>query len=286
MMQFNDAFRAMDTDIDVIIEAPLPPSDAFISLRLLFEEQEQRFSRFRPQSTLSRFNRGEPVSDPLFVRACRLAIEAHGFTGGLYNPMVLPALREAGYATTFAEVGGGAPRAQVVPDPGSCLRFSGKNVRLADGALDLGGIVKGWTVDLAFELLGANYPVLFVNAGGDLRCSGSEEGIDGWLVSVGSPGGESICWEGPMHGAVATSTTRKRRWTIPSGGLAHHLIDPRTGLPADSPFEQVSVWARETWVAECWAKAVLIGGPAAAGAASAAGLRVLAVAGDGATVER
>jgi thiamine biosynthesis lipoprotein len=276
----------MDTDIDILVEAPFPPSDAFISLRLLFEEQEQRFSRFRPESTLSHFNQGEPVRDPLFVRACRMAIEAHGFTGGLYNPMVLPALREAGYGTTFDEVRGGAPRAQAVPEPDGCLLFEGENVRLADGALDLGGIVKGWTVDLAFDLLQPRYSDLFVNAGGDLRCAGNEEGIDGWLVAVGAPGGGPALWEGPMRHAVATSTTRKRRWKTTTGAAAHHLIDPRTGLPAESPFEQVSVWAHETWRAECWAKAVLIGGPETVDAAAAAGLRVLAITGEGAIVER
>jgi len=215
-----------------------------------------------------------------------MAIEAHGFTGGLYNPMVLAALREAGYATTFDAVRGGSPRAQTVPDPANCLLFEGDGVRLADGALDLGGIVKGWTVDLAFELLEARYPNLFVNAGGDLRCSGSEEGIDGWLIAVGAPEGQAAYWEGPMRHAVATSTTRKRRWKTTTGAAAHHLIDPRTGLPAESPFEQVSVWAPEAWRAECWAKAVLIGGPEAADAAAKAGLRVLAVTGDGATIER
>jgi hypothetical protein len=46
------------------------------------------------------------------------------------------------------------------------------------------------------------------------------------------------------------------------------------------------VWAGETWRAECWAKAVLIGGPTAADGASKAGLRVLAVTLDGTIVER
>jgi thiamine biosynthesis lipoprotein len=285
-MQFTDAFRAMDTNIDAIVEAPFPPTDAFISLRLLFEEQEQRFSRFRATSLLSRLNRGETVGDALFVKACRLAVEAHRFTGGLYNPMVLPALEEAGYSKTFSEVAGGLPREQAVPNPADCLVFDGDSVRLERGAIDLGGIVKGWTVDLAFELLEPRYPDLFVNAGGDLRCAGSEEGIDGWLVAIAGRAGEAALREEVMRGAVATSTTRKRRWRTAGGGEAHHLIDPRTGVPAESPFEQVTAWAPEAWHAECWTKAVLIGGTPALGTARAAGLRVLAVTSDGDLVER
>ena len=45
-MQFTESFRAMNTDVDAIIEAPSRPLDAFLTLRLLFEQQEERFSRF------------------------------------------------------------------------------------------------------------------------------------------------------------------------------------------------------------------------------------------------
>ena len=266
----------MNTDIDILIETDgFPPLDVFVSIRLLFEEQEQRFSRFRQSSLLSALNRGESISDGRFLAACRLALEAYDFSSGLYNPMILPALRDAGYSRTFPEVGGGSPRAQAVPDPRACLDFGPHGVRLVEGQLDLGGIVKGWTVDLGIELMRRRTPNVFLNAGGDLRCEGEEAEIDGWLVSISDPDGGPDRWEGPMRGALATSTTRKRRWTTASGAAAHHLIDPRTGLPADSPYFQVSVWSQECWRAETWAKAVLIGGPAAKDACEALGNRLL-----------
>lgn len=276
-MQFFDSFRAMNTDVDVIVEAEWPPSDAFLNARLLFERQEERFSRFRPSSLLSRLNAGEAVDDELLARVCRMAVAAHEFTSGLFNPMVLPALAQAGYSITFDEVSGGNPVAQPVPDPAKALALAGNVVRLREGALDLGGIVKGWTVDIGLETLSDRHPNLFLNAGGDLRCTGAEEGVDGWLVAVAARNDAETPWEGPMRGALATSTTRKRRWTTASGETAHHLIDPRTGLPAASAFDQVSVWHAETWVAECWAKAVLIGGEAAAKAAAEHVDRVLAI---------
>ena len=88
-----------------------------------------------------------------------------------------------------------------------------------------------------------------------------------------------------MRGAVATSTTLKRRWRTDSGREAHHLIDPRSGLPAESPFAQVTAWGAETWRSEVWAKAVLIGGEAAAEQALLAGHPLVAVEHDG-TVRR
>ncbi|MEO9256532.1 MAG: FAD:protein FMN transferase [Tepidiformaceae bacterium] len=279
-MEFTESFRAMNTDIDAIIDAPSRPLDAFLTLRLLFEQQEERFSRFRPSSFLSRLNAGEVIDDRLFAAGCRLALEAYSFTGGVFNPMVLNALTAAGYGTSFERVHGGQPQEQSVPDPGTALVIEGTSVRLIDGALDLGGIVKGWTVDLGIEALRGTYPNLCINAGGDLRCEGAEAGVDGWEMAIaGSEDDEEVIWQGPMRGALATSTTQRRRWVTDSGSEAHHLIDPRTGLPAVSPFVQVSAWATETWRAECWAKAVLIGGEPAKGRAERAGVRVLAVAG-------
>src|SRR5512139_564558 len=64
-LRHEDSFRAMDTDIDVLIESEssLPPVGAFAGARLLFDTQEERFSRFRPGSLLSRLNAGHAVDD-------------------------------------------------------------------------------------------------------------------------------------------------------------------------------------------------------------------------------
>jgi len=273
----------MNTDIDLIVEAAARPVSAFLGVRLLFEQQEERFSRFRPSSLLSALNAGVTVYDAFFIEACHIALDAHAFTGGIFNPMVLPALVQAGYGLSFDKLSdaaaAGDPTASLVPDPRDAIIFEGGGVRLRAGQMDLGGIIKGWSVDLGIGLLARDYPDAFINAGGDLRCCGGEEatGGSGWLVAVDPRAGEAPPWEGAVTGALATSTTRKRRWTTASGGSAHHLIDPRTGTPAESPFDQVSCWAAETWRAEVWAKAVLIGGEAVGREATSAGVRVLAI---------
>mgnify|MGYP003873967227 CR=1 FL=1 len=269
----------MDTDIDMIIECEdsMRPFGAFSGVRLLFETQEQRFSRFRPTSLVSRLNGGEHVDDPWLAAACRMAREAHTFTGGLFNPLILESLERAGYATTFDDVSSGAPSAALAPSPNEALEIAGSVVSLSHGRLDLGGIIKGWTVDLALEMLARAEPNVLVNAGGDLRCAGNEAGNAGWLVTIATPGGTADAWEGAIHGALTTSTSLKRRWKTAVGGEAHHLIDPRTGFPGSSPFVQVSAWHELAWKAECWTKAVLIGGEDSGRLAAAAGVRVLAI---------
>jgi thiamine biosynthesis lipoprotein len=274
---FEERFRAMNTDIDVIIDAPRRPSAEFISVRLLFGQQEQRFSRFLPATLITRLNSGEAVDDPWLGKLVRLALEAHEATGGLFNPMVLPALAEAGYASSFESVQGGSPRAQAVPDPRRAVLLRGDRVRLREGQFDGGGIVKGWTVDLAVALLLEAADGALVNAGGDMRGEGHGDRGGGWAAAIEAPEAGSLAWHGTLHGALATSTTRKRQWRTASGGHAHHLIDPRTGMPADSPFSQASCWAPEARIAETWAKAVLIGGHDGLRAAASAGIPALAL---------
>lgn len=275
-MQFSEQFRAMNTDVDIVVEAETAPLDAFIGSRLLFDEQEARFSRFREASLLSRLNAGETIDDPWLEAAIELAMEAHAQTGGLFNPMVLPALSRAGYDRSFEQVAGGSPAACVIPLPEDCLVRSRNGWRLTSGAMDLGGLVKGWTVDLAVEDLVAGYPNVFLNAGGDIRCAGAENGQAGWTVDVDAPG-EGTAWHGVVRGAIATSSALKRRWRTDHGDTAHHLIDPRTGLPAESLFVQVTVRSESCLWAEVWAKAILIGGRETLAEAERYGLAVLAL---------
>ena len=275
-VEFSEHFRAMNTDVDIVIGASEAPIAAFVETRLLFEQQEGRFSRFRGETLLSRLNRGETVDDPWLDTALELAIEAHAQTRGLFNPMVLQALVLAGYDRSFDLVAGGAPAGIEVPSPGGCLEHVADGWRLKAGAVDLGGIVKGWTADLAAEHLLARYRDVFLNAGGDIRCAGAEDRAPGWKVEVDAPGG-GVAWAGTVEGAIATSSTLKRRWRTDTGAMAHHLIDPRTGLPARTPFVQVTVRAESCTWAEVWAKAVLIGGDEGLAIAEEYGLAVLAL---------
>jgi thiamine biosynthesis lipoprotein len=270
-------FRSMNTDIDLLVagDGGPPPFDALLNTQLLFAQQEARFSRFLPDSLVSRLNRGETIDDAHLAQVCGVAFQAWEFTGGRFNPLVLRALSDSGYDRSFELIDGGKPRAQDVPPPTERIHIAGTRVSLRDAGLDLGGIVKGWTVDLAVEQLHERYPNVFLNAGGDIRCAGDEPGHAGWSAIVARPDGRGDAWAGDLQGAMATSSTLRRRWTA-SGAAAHHLIDPSKGLPADSGIAQATVWADECWRAECWAKAIVIGGAEALEECLATGLRARA----------
>lgn len=283
---WQDTFAAMGTVVDVVVRTYERPLAAFASVRAWFLTVESRLSRFRPESALSRLNRGEEVEDWFLAETVRLGVAAWEATDGLVNPLVGAALETVGYDRAF-EPGKerGWLRGAPVPAPSDAVVVEGTRVRLRDGRLDLGGLAKGWAVDRAVQLLAREYPDCLVNAGGDIRAAGGERpGEVGWTLAVEGPDG-ALLWQGVWEGAVATSSVVRRRWRTRDGGIAHHLIDPRTGLPARTPYLQVSVAARECLPAEVWSKAILIGGPETYERARESQLGVLALRTD-ATVER
>ena len=99
-----------------------------------------------------------------------------------------------------------------------------------------------------------------MNLGGDLRARGDAPPPHGWVVDVDDPlatGRTGLL--ALAEGAIATSTKLRRAWARGDRTL-HHLIDPRTGAPAESGLASVTVVAGEAWRAEVLAKAAFVAG--------------------------
>jgi thiamine biosynthesis lipoprotein len=128
-------------------------------------------------------------------------------------------------------------------------------------ALDFGGIAKGMAVDAALEaLIAAGISPVAVEAGGDLRVHGLPTGQTDWPVAVNLlEGNETIAL---LRGALATSSRARRCWQ--RGGLTvHHILDPRSGMPAETGIWSVTVAAARCTQADVAAKAAFILGPGA-----------------------
>lgn len=243
-------------------------------------QAERILSRFQPASELSRLNAaaGRPCRvSPLLAAVLDAALDSARETGGLYDPTVLPCLLAAGYRTGLppasrrgSVAGGEAPAdwrpcwAQVALDRQA--RF----VTLPPGAaLDFGGIAKGWAADAIVAAWPGDAP-LVVNVGGDVRVHVPAGDDAGWPVHVADPFApdRDLARLRLPGGGVATSSVLGRRWLTPQG-WRHHIIDPRTGAPANTDVAQATVLAATATQAEVWVKAVCILG-------SAAGLAFLA----------
>ena len=229
------------------------------------ERWAARLTRHSETSDLSALNadpRNEaPVRPTLaaVLRASRMATES---TEGLADITLLDArLAAEGLA---GELEGHTSRAfdwSLVPG----RRGSAIVRRPPELRFDLDGVGKGWIADRALRLLSA-WPSAVVDADGDLaiRCAPGKT----WEVAVDDPRTPDTslavlrlaATNGvPGRWGVATSGISIHRWTV-DGRVRHHLIDPRSGLPAATDVIQATVIAGSALRAEALAKAAVIAG--------------------------
>jgi thiamine biosynthesis lipoprotein len=241
-------------------------------------------SRFRDDSDLERANAaaGTPTRvSPLLELAIAGALRAARLTDGMVDPTIGEALILAGYDRDFAAVRRAAAPLKAVRVPGwRALRVGGGVLTMPRGVrLDLGATAKALAADRAARAAAeaANSGVL-VNLGGDIAVAG-EPAPSGWAVGVGDdhrgPADQTITIR---SGGLATSSTAVRTW----GPGRHHIIDPRTGIPAGPHWRTVSVAAATCVDANTASTAAIVLGPAAPRWLSERNLPARLVARDGA----
>lgn len=212
------------------------------------QRMHDRLTRFEPRSEVSRLNasRGRWFAvSPELEALLNESLRAFEVSDGLVNVAVLPALIAAGYTRDFAAGPTPASPAPRIRELAEVLHLRPGEARLVrGGSVDLGGIAKGWLADRLAKDLGDN---VLVNLCGDLFARGGGESGEGWPVGFGD---KTLLLKDL---GAATSGTTKRAW---AGG--HHLIDPRTGLPAQTDLSEVSVLASTATDAEIYAKVALL----------------------------
>lgn len=245
----REEFWAMGTTVSLLLPESRLKAGAS-TVRSLFSEWEQALSRFLPESELSRLNRhaGEPavVSDLLYTVLSRAIVAAQA-TGGVYDPTLLSQMVQLGYDRSFDTLPSSLPASTFAVKPGGewngiQINDSHRLVRLPAGiGLDFGGIAKGMAVDAALlRLQSMGIDSALVNAGGDLAVLGPPPSEGQWQITV--PGKDTF-WSIPLRrGAMATSGIARRHWQQ-GERQRHHLLDPRTGEPAQTDLWSVTVVA-------------------------------------------
>ena len=279
------AFQAMNTDF--LVDGV--SGDDAAAVREQVRLAESTFSRFASDSEIGGINRnaGEwVVVSPLTYELLADAEAAFRVTEGLFNPFMGHILQEIGYDRSFellkqdASPSGAAgwkgnpavkmkQAVQYQADGTLPLEMDPRRqaVRLHSGfSLDMGGFAKGWTAQRAADgLMAKGVRHGLIDAGGDVVLWGREPKQGVWGIGVADPKGtgEDIAdlWVEGLT-AMATSSVVKRSWRDPNNGVVHHIIDPRTGVPAMSDLLQVTVLARDLAVAEQYAKCLIVLGSA------------------------
>ncbi|MEP9393649.1 FAD:protein FMN transferase [Gordonia sp. VNQ95] len=255
-------FSAIGTTVTVLCTVADELDEAAALMRRRLAELDRAASRFRTDSELAQINTASaerartdpdgsvclPVGEVL-ARCLGAAVHAERLTDGLVCASLGAELAACGYDDDIDIVRartdtGSRPTPEHTARQAVSRRtdFDEQRARVtlpAGTALDLGAVAKAWAADaIAEELARSGSGGYLVNLGGDTAVSGVVPD-DGWAIGVLGPDGAQVQVVRSDGQAFATSSTRLRTWRQ-HGRHRHHIIDPRTGMPAHTRWAQAT----------------------------------------------
>lgn len=232
---------AMDTVMDLQIWGK-DSEKAAQTVKQLLEDLEELWSVQMENSKLSALNRGEDVEDALLDKVQQLSER----TNGAFDPRL--------YGVT--QLWNFAGEEHTIPTMEQIR--AGKEEKL----WDLGGAVKGYAGDLAVERLQAlDVSHAILNLGGSIQTYGSKPDSTPWSIGIQNPDGGDPIGVVSVVGTTAVVTSGDyQRYFEKDGVRYHHILDPETGMPADSGLRGVTVICRNGLTADCLSTALFVMG--------------------------
>ena len=270
------SWRALGTLVQLAVTEPPCLDKARRLLEADLAEVDAACSRFRADSEIRALRGGRPARvSPLLAEAIAVALRAARLTEGDVDPTVGAALSAIGYDRDFERIEpiGPSLALTVRTVPGwREVHLHGQSLTMPAGIqLDLGATAKAWAADRSAARIASRLGCgVLVSLGGDIAVAGpAPDG--GWRIRVqdvtGSPEdppGGPYALIAIRDGGLATSSTAARRWQR-GGDVLHHILDPRTGLPAEPVWRTVSVAAGTCADANAASTAAVIRGRRALG---------------------
>ena len=170
-------------------------------------------------------------------------------TGGAFDPTVAPLVTLWGITTDSPQVPRQTEIDALLPLVGTeHVTLEGTCVTLDEGcAMDLGGIAKGYASDCAAVLFHRSALTGgCANLGGNVYVYGTNAQNKPWSVAIQDPADSEgyVCTLSLSDAFVVTSGGYQRYFTAPDGTVYQHILDPKTGYPAQSDLTSVSVVTR------------------------------------------
>jgi thiamine biosynthesis lipoprotein len=231
----------------------------------LIRSIESRMSNWIEHSEVQQFNRSEVGTvtylSPETATVIAFAKTIHTTSRGAFDITVSPLIQlwkaagKSGVMPTPAQI-------KQVRKASEWSHLSLENNALTKTqstlAIDLGGIAKGFAIDLALErmrragVLGA-----LVDIGGDLRASGLSPEKEHWGIDLRDPFSAGIRGRLPINDKAVCTSGNYARYVEIQGRRFSHIIDPVSGYPVDK-VPSVTVIGPDAMTADCWATALSV----------------------------
>ena len=271
---YQRQFLTFGTLLDVTIAThdPQLAEKAFNTLQADFNKMHHQWHAWQT-SPLTRFNKllatdqtfpVAPSLTPLIEKATDISRQSHY----LFNPAVGKLIALWGFHQDEPGRKGSPPKAKIAELVASNPTLDAVTInnglahcKNPDVQLDFGGFAKGYGLGLAANhLLKIGLRDFIINAGGDLVAYGNHPQRP-WQIGIRDPdGGDTIASIEPGDGEAIFTSGDYQRFYWQEGQKRHHIIDPRTGYPAQGA-RAVTVIHSDPGLADAAATALLIAGP-------------------------
>ncbi|HBH95047.1 MAG TPA: FAD:protein FMN transferase [Ruminococcaceae bacterium] len=239
-------FFAMDTYISISARGE-EAEEALRCCRREVEELEARLSVTDESSEIYKINQGAEKGTDLSGDTEKIiarALEISEKTEGALDISLYPVIREWGFTTGNYKIPDKSGLAKLLKNTGY------EKVRLEDGrltlpqgfSLDLGAVAKGYAGDKVIELLKEKgITSALVNLGGSISLLGARPDGSDWSIGIQNPFGDGYACVVSASGKAIVTSGNYQRYFEENGRRYCHIIDPKTGCPADNGLASVTV---------------------------------------------
>jgi thiamine biosynthesis lipoprotein len=239
----------------------------------ILDKIDTSLSIYNRASLITRFNNTDSgiTMDPHFKIVLLQSLQTWQQTGGIFDITVAPLVQAWGFGP---EKISGLPDSATIRSLKKCvgsglLYYSGNTLykRQPCVRIDVNGIAQGYSVDVLANFLEANGIVNYlVEVGGEIRVKGRKQpGNEKMRIGIEAPGDDPFQLSMiqkivvPDSGAITTSGSY-RKFYESEGKRISHIIDPRTGYPAQNELISVTVYARDAITADAFDNALMVMG--------------------------
>ena len=256
---YKDTHLALGTYIKVT-------SSDIRATKIVFDEidrVERLLSKYRPDSEISKLNRLRRLKvSPETFYIIKKAKEFCQLSNGAFDITVAPLIDLWGFTDKKFRI----PESQEIKN---VLKLIGSEKLVLNDSesvielnfpgmkIDLGGIAKGYAFDCAVKKLKENNITSCLISGGQVYALGSKSGKP-WKVAIRDPRAQTPAGEIELKDqSVATSGDYEQYFTV-NGKRFSHILDPRTGYPAESGVISVTVVSSDGLTADALSTAVFV----------------------------
>lgn len=293
-----EALPAVDVGyyFDTVVTVTLygPDDTLMADIWAACERYERMLSKTVPGSDVDRINTAAGAAVEVSAETweiLREAKEISAASGGAFSVTVAPLTALWSFTAGEERIPADEERLAALPlvDDSRIELLEGCRVRLPEGmSIDLGGIAKGYIADEVASLVRGRCTAALLNFGGNVYCVGYKPGGAVFNIGIRDPQADSSAVAKYVVSITDTSAVTSgnyERFFIRDGVRYHHILDPKTGLPAWTDLAGVTVICERSMVADAAATACMVlGSEDALAFLQAMGLEGLLITGEGESI--